>query len=106
MQYLEDFLSFRTFISFYVLFIFYYIGAIGAPIASWFLAIWLRKKYFLVDKSYIFGKKILITCTSKKQRVWFVSLLVLLFLWIEIIWRMLFEFLIAYLQIRDALLQI
>ncbi len=104
MQYLEDFLSFKHFISPYFLFVFYYMGALGIPIASWFFAIWLKKKYWLVAGVYTSSKKILITTTRIKHRVWFLLLFSFLFLWMEIMWRMLFEFLIAYLQIRDALL--
>ena len=104
MQHLEDFLSFKYFISPYVLFVFYYMGALGIPIASWFFSIWLKKKYWLVSDVYASSKKILIKTTRTKYRVWFFLLVSFLFLWMEIIWRMLFEFLIAYLQIRDALL--
>ncbi|HHL18490.1 MAG TPA: DUF4282 domain-containing protein [Thiothrix sp.] len=104
MQHLEDFFSFKYFISPYVLFIFYYMGALGVPIASWLFTIWVKKKYWLVADIYTSGKKMLITTTRKKHRVWFLLLFGFLFLWMEIMWRMMFEFLIAYLQIRDALL--
>jgi hypothetical protein len=104
MQHLENFLSFKSFISPYVLLVFYYMGALGVPIASWFFAIWLKKKYWLVADVYTSGKEMLIKTTRKKHRVWFLLLFIFSFLWMEIMWRMMFEFLIAYLQIRDALL--
>lgn len=104
MQYLEDFLTFKQFISPYVLFIFYYMGALGVPIASWLFTLWLRKKYWLVSDTYTTSKKTLIKMTQKKHRIGVMVLFFALFIWMEIMWRMLFEFLIAYLQIRDALL--
>ncbi|HIP51741.1 MAG TPA: DUF4282 domain-containing protein [Campylobacterales bacterium] len=38
-----------------------------------------------------------------KYKVLFVVLLVMMFLFMQILWRMMFEFLIAYMQIREAL---
>ena len=104
MQYLEDFLRFKSFISPYILFIFYYMGALGLPIASWFFTIWLRKKYWGISEAYTLGKETVKRTTTKKYRIRFIFLFIFLFFSIEIMWRMLFEFLIAYLQIRDALL--
>ena len=41
---------------------------------------------------------------NKKQQIKLVTLFIFCFLFMELFWRMLFEFLIAYMQIRDALL--
>lgn len=106
MQHLEDFLTFKYFISPYMLFIFYYVGALGAPIASWLFASWLKRRYWLVSEAYVEMDKALVKVTKRKHRIGFLLLFLLLFIWMEIAWRMLFEFLMAYLQIREALLLI
>jgi len=101
-----DFLTFKTFISTKTLIIFYYIGAIVLPIFSWLLFSWLIQKYKLLDTSYKSGKELFWKLMSKKQQSKFIAFFVVFFLFMELIWRMLFEFLIAYMQIRDALLNV
>ena len=100
-----DFLTFKSFISTEVLIIFYYLGAIIMPVAIWFLLVWLMQKYKFLDTAYESGKEILWQSLNKKQQIKLVVLFVTLFLFMELFWRMLFEFLIAYMQMRDALLQ-
>lgn len=101
-----DFLTFKTFISTEALIIFYYLGAIILPIFSWVLLTWLIKKYKLLNTSYTNGKELLWKVLSRKQQAKFVAFFLITFLFMELFWRMLFEFLIAYMQIRDALLQV
>ena len=103
---LSDFLTFKTFISTEALIIFYYLGAIILPIFSWVLPTWLIKKYKLLNTSYTNGKELLWKILSRKQQVKFVAFFLIIFFFMELFWRMLFEFLIAYIQIRDALLQV
>jgi len=85
MQELLDIITFKTIISKYVLIIFYYFGAIVIPLFMY--------KY----THYIYTP-----IKSTLPRLY--TLFILLFLFAEILWRMMFEFLIAFLQIRDALL--
>ncbi len=99
-----DFLSFRFFISPYVLFAFYYIGTLAIPVGSWSFSVWVRRKYWLVPEVYETGKSTIIKGTRKKDRLRIIILFALMFIFLEIMWRMMFEFLIAYLQMRDALL--
>lgn len=101
-----DFLAFRSFISIQVLIIFYYLGALVLPVAIWLLLNWLIRKYRLVNSAYVSGTDIIWKSLSGKQQVLFVMVLVISFLFMELFWRMLFEYLIAYMQMRDALLQI
>lgn len=103
---MNDFLSFKLFISPYVLFSFYYIGALGVPVGSWLFAIWVKRKYWVVSDVYDSGKSVLINTTRKKDRVRFSILFIFMFVFLEIMWRVMFEFLIAYLQMRDALLEL
>ena len=99
-----DFLTFKSFISTEVLIIFYYIGALILPVAIWLLFVWLIRKYELVSNAYESGKGIIWDSLSTKQQIKVIALFVSTFLFMELFWRMLFEFLIAYMQIRDALL--
>ena len=99
-----DFLTFKSFISTDVLIIFYYTGAILLPFAMLTLVSWIIKKYKLVDVAYKNGKEIIWQSLNIKQKTRLVALFITCFLFMELFWRMLFEFLIAYMQMRDALL--
>jgi hypothetical protein len=98
-----DFLTFKTFISTEALIIFYYLGALVMPIGLRFLLAWLIRKYKLSTMPY--NKELLWKSLSIKQKIELIALYMISFLFLELFWRMLFEFLIAYMQIRDALLQ-
>jgi hypothetical protein len=100
-----DFLTFKSFISTEVLIVFYYLGAFILPIGTWFSLVLLIRKYRLFDMAYKSGKNILWQSLNGKQKTKLTVSFVTLFLFMELFWRMLFEFLIAYMQIRDALLQ-
>jgi len=101
-----DFLTFKNFISTEVLIIFYYLGALILPIGIWLLFTWLIRKYRLLNTAYENGKEIIWKSLNKKQQAKLVVFFVTSFLFMELFWRMFFEFLIAYMQMRDALLQI
>lgn len=100
-----DFLTFKTFISTEALIIFYYLGALILPIGLWLLLTWLVRKYRLLNTAYENGKELLWKSLNRKQQTKLVAFFVISFLFMELFWRMLFEFLIAYMQMRDALLQ-
>lgn len=100
-----DFLTFKSFISTEVLIIFYYIGALLMPIGIWYLLTWLIGKYRFVNATYEKGKEVIWHSLNKKQQTKLVAFFISSFLFMELFWRMLFEFLIAYMQIRDALLR-
>ena len=99
-----DFLTFKSFISTEALILFYYIGALILPIGIWIFLNWLIRRYELLNVAYENGKKMLWQSLNIKQQIKLVTLFVFFFLFMELFWRMLFEFLIAYMQIRDALL--
>ena len=65
---------------------------------------WLIRKYKYINTAYENGKVIVWKSLNKQQQIKFVSFFIATFLFLELFWRMLFEFLIAYMQIRDALL--
>ena len=107
MQTLIDFLNFKLLISPYVLVIGYYIGALVVPIGSWLLVVWIRRKYALVSDIYESSKKTIKAVTHTfKDRMLFYGLFMVFFISIEIIWRMMFEFMMAYFQMRDMLMMI
>ena len=101
-----EFLAFKSFISTEVLIIFYYLGALILPIGVWLLLTWLIRKYRLLNTAYESGREIIWKSLSRKQQAKIVVFFVTSFLFMELFWRMFFEFLIAYMQMRDALLQI
>ena len=101
-----DFLTFKKLISIEVLILFYYLGALIFPIVAWLLFSWLIQKYQLLHTIGSKGKEIVWGVLSRKKKSMLIALFILLFLFMELIWRIMFEFLIAYIQIRDALLQI
>ena len=100
-----DFLTFKSFISTEVLILFYYLGALILPIGMWILLIWLIRKYRFLNTTYENGKEMIWQSLNKKQQIKLVALFISCLLFMELFWRMLFEFLIAYMQIRDALLR-
>ncbi len=100
-----DFLTFKSFISINALIMFYYIGALILPVGIWLLIDWLIQKYDFFDVAYKKGKEVIWRLLDKKQQTRLVIFFIFLFLFMELFWRMLFEFLIAYMQIRDALIQ-
>jgi len=100
-----DFLLFKQFISIEALIVFYYIGAVIFPVAIYFLASYLVNKYIIVEQVVSKGKQAIWSELNKNQRIKLIVLAVFVFLLGELFWRMLFEFLIAYIQIRDALMQ-
>lgn len=93
METIYHFLIFRRFISPQVLFAAYYLGAVVVPLVLWIVLRRLRHRSALIREHL-----------SLKGRGW--CHLTLLFVIVEILWRMAFEFLFAFLQMRDALLRL
>jgi len=99
-----DFLTFKSFITPSFLILFYFIGAMVIPLFSWILMVWIQKRYF--SKVSLQFKEIIRKETTFFQRFLFMTLLVLSFLAMEIFWRMMFEFMIAYFDMHDALMRL
>lgn len=93
-----DFLTFKSFISPSLLIIFYYIGAIVIPIILFYKKQKLLQNINFLNNIYNSIKKQL----PNKIKIY----LIFFFIFLEILWRMMFEFLIAYMQIRDSLVNI
>lgn len=101
---MTDFFTFKSFISIEALIFFYYIGAFLLPITLWFLLLWFIRKYKILNDVYEKTKESLWKVLNTKQKIKFILFFLIAFLFMQLFWRMLFEFLIAYMQIRDALL--
>lgn len=101
---LWDVLTFQTLITPGILLVVYYLGAVGLPWLSWYWAKRLRSRFSdgLFHQAHAFVEKIpegVPRPLSKK------ALLLALFLFIslELLWRMMFELILVYFQIHEAL---
>jgi len=101
-----DFLTFKSFISIEALILFYYLGAFVMPVGMWFFISWLIRRYRFVNITYESGRAMLWQSLNIKQKIKLAALFIFCFLLMELFWRMLFEFLIAYMQMRDAILNL
>lgn len=99
-----DFLTFKKFISPTVLIVFYYIGAVLIPLAIFLLRKWIIRKINTFYSAEQMLQKMLLSALTTKQKAQLLFAFILCFLCMELFWRMLFEYLIAYMQIRDALI--
>lgn len=97
-----DILSFNTFITQDVLIFFYYVGAVVIPLLVYLFKDYLVKHFSLVksgyEKLYIFYRSF---SSNEKKLFWLV--VVLIFLCMELCWRMIFEAMIGYFDIHDYL---
>jgi len=101
---MQDFLTFQTFITPTLLILIYYVGAVVIPLISWYFARWVKRSYFSELSVHI--KKSVQTHSTPKQRFIVLVVFLIAFLCMEICWRVLFEFLIAYFDMHDALMNI
>ena len=101
-----DFLSFKSFISLKALIIFYYMGAIMIPVGMWLFAHWLIQKFHILSKSYEKGKRLLWSSLTTKQKIIFALFFVGCFFFMQLFWRIMFEYLIAFMQMHDVLVLI
>ena len=84
MDYIKDFLSFDILISPYILTLFYILGALLVPLITWKLVQVLKLKFL-------------------NKIPYFTIAFIILFVFAELFWRILFEYLIAFMQIHEAL---
>ncbi len=101
---MRDFLTFQAFITPILLIFIYYMGAILIPIASWYLAKWIKISYFLGISTSIKAK--IQAHTTAKQRFIVYAAFIICFFCMEIFWRVMFEFFIAYFDMHDALMKL
>jgi hypothetical protein len=102
LQSITDFFAFHTFVSLDVLRVVYAVGAMGMPLLAWGVWRWLGRFQFW---RWMRGTAVDATrqVVPKRWRVGAVLVFLLCFLCLELTWRMMFEFIIAYLQMHQAL---
>ena len=98
-----DFLTFKSFISIEVLILFYYMGALVLPIFAWLFITWVVQKYKIISITYEKGKETFWKSLSRGQKIKLITLFFIGFFFMQLFWRMMFEFLIAYMQIHEAI---
>ena len=105
-----SFLTFETLISTQVLIAFYYLGAAVMPILLFWFMLWFKEwlghRVPVVKLGLQAGKRVIKDNTSWQTRLKWTLFFVVMFLFAELFWRLLFEFLIAYMQMRDALVMV
>ncbi len=103
--FMQDILSFNTFITQDILIFFYYVGAVVIPVVLYFFKDHLIENISFVktinDKLYAFYS----TFSSRKKIV-FWMMFITVFLCMELCWRMMFEAMIGYFDMHDYLYQI
>jgi hypothetical protein len=101
---MKEFLTFQTFITPTLLILIYYIGAILVPVVSWYLVYWIKTVY-LSKKGINLELEVTIHITFRQRFIMY-SIFLISFLCMEILWRMMFEFFIAYFDMHDALMKL
>ncbi|HEB56610.1 MAG TPA: DUF4282 domain-containing protein [Gammaproteobacteria bacterium] len=99
---MKSFLSFNHFISPSVLIIAYYMGAVLMP-----LFLWLSRHY-LMNKISLFSdfdeiRQQLFSALSTRNKILFITVFIMMFFFMELMWRMMFEVMIGYFQMHDYL---
>lgn len=97
---MQDFLTFQTFITPTLLLIIYYVGALVIPLLCWYFTLWAKKAYLSEVSENIKLR------TTAKQRFMLFMIFFITLLCMEIFWRVIFEFFIAYFDMHDALMKI
>ncbi|MFB1487279.1 MULTISPECIES: DUF4282 domain-containing protein [unclassified Thiocapsa] len=102
---MTDFLTFETMLSRQALLVFYYLGAVVMPVAAWLMALYFMRRFEPVGDAYRAGMGLLTATVRLRWRVLGILLFVAAFLFMELMWRIMFEYLIAFMQMRDALVR-
>jgi len=97
---MQDFLTFKTFISPSILTMMYLFGVFVMPFLLW--RIFKKAEAYFPKTLQQFSHKAWQTL-SVEEKIKLIFLFFAMLLCMEICWRMMFEFLIAYMQIREAL---
>jgi hypothetical protein len=96
-------LKFDLFISPPALILFYYLGALGIPVLAAGVAWRLGSRFPELSRSLQQQGRRVFLQLPLRYRLWLILLFGLAFLFMELMWRMLFEYLVAFMQMRDAL---
>ncbi len=99
---MADFLLFDDFISSQVLIVFYYFGAVVMPLLLW----WSRR--YLIQRFALMGwlneqQGQMFRQLSRSDQIKLILAILLMFLCLQLGWRMMFEAMIGYFQMHDYL---
>jgi len=100
-----DILRFKHFIAVDVLITVYYVGALVVPVALWWGRGALIKRFETLARLDVKVRSLYASMTLR-NRIYAGLLLVGSFLMMELMWRMMFETVIAYFQMREYLEQL
>lgn len=110
MQWLMDFITLRFFVTPYLIVLAYWIGAFVVPLLAALITAWLANKAKNSDISATHIESLqkwINTLPYARATKWAIgAIFMLIFLFLELAWRILFEILIALFHIHDALLAI
>ena len=101
MEIFYNFLTFRYFVSHNVLPFCYLLGSAGIPLLAWRFAVWLQSLLGETLSGAARRSGEIVGRNRSGSRIY--GLFLLMFILMEIVWRVMFEFLMAFLQMRDAL---
>jgi len=98
-----DFLTFDAMISIPVLIGFYYLGAVFCPLVMWRCMRWILARYPIIETLSKEGGRWAWQQLPREKKWKVIALFAVMFLMGELFWRMLFEYLIAFMQMRNAM---
>jgi len=93
-----DFLTFKTFISPYFFMTFYYMGAIVMPIFIIYKHSYLQQKFSFIDRCCKMALSFF-NNLSNKRKIQSILFMIFAFLFLEVMWRVAFEFVLGYFRI-------
>ena len=97
-----DYLVFNKFIAQDILMVSYYFGMIVMPMLLWYARSYLIKKVLFIQEVENFvGSYYTKLSPQEKRKVWLVS--IILFICMQLCWRMMFEMMIGYFDMHDYL---
>jgi len=97
-----DFLSFNSFITQKVLVFFYYLSAIGIPLLLFMYRKNLVQKFLFLARVELWIVS-LFNSLKRQDKILAIIVIIFIFFFMELIWRMIFEAMIGYFDMHDYL---
>ncbi|TQV64740.1 MAG: DUF4282 domain-containing protein [Halothiobacillaceae bacterium] len=101
-----NFLTFQRLIAPYALIVFYWLGAFGMPLLAWWAMLWGRQRLPFFAPMMDGSLGVMRMTLTARQRFMLGMMFACGFLMMELFWRMMFEFMLAYFQIHEALTKV
>jgi len=97
-----DFFNFDIFISPFILKILYFLGAIFLPALAWLALKKIRRRYPKINAHFSAAE----SATGTRFHLLMLMAFTFALICTETLWRVIFEYLIAYLQMREAIMEL